>query len=267
MNDKSKSHHVVDIPTARRDMPIINALNSRKHSMYGLLEVDVTIAKQFIENYRSRTGELLSFTGYLAYCLAHAVDENKAVQAYMKGRKRLLIFEEVDIGIMVERRNGEKSILLGHVIRGANHKTYREVHQDIRLAQSRPVPSNGGTPHWLRTALLVPWPLSEWLIALVRLLVNRDPTIFTSKAGTVGISSVGMFGKGRSGWGLAPVMHSLDLIVGSIAWKPAIMDGQIEPRQILNLTVVFDHDVIDGAPATRFVHRLVELIESGVGLD
>ncbi|NTU81392.1 MAG: 2-oxo acid dehydrogenase subunit E2 [Chloroflexales bacterium] len=32
------------------------------------------------------------------------------------------------------------------------------------------------------------------------------------------------------------------------------------------MTVVFDHDVIDGAPAARFTRRLVELIESGYGL-
>ena len=62
-------------------------------------------------------------------------------------------------------------------------------------------------------------------------------------------------------------MHPLDLIVGSTAWKPAIVEGRIEPREILNLTVVFDHDVIDGAPAARFTRRLVELIESGYGLD
>jgi hypothetical protein len=45
------------------------------------------------------------------------------------------------------------------------------------------------------------------------------------------------------------------------------VDGRIEPREILNLTVGFDHDVIDGAPAARFARRLVELIESGYGLD
>jgi pyruvate/2-oxoglutarate dehydrogenase complex dihydrolipoamide acyltransferase (E2) component len=44
------------------------------------------------------------------------------------------------------------------------------------------------------------------------------------------------------------------------------VEGRIEPRQILNLTVVFDHDVIDGAPAARFARRLVELIESAYGL-
>ena len=35
---------------------------------------------------------------------------------------------------------------------------------------------------------------------------------------------------------------------------------------MLSLTVAFDHDVVDGAPAARFVQRLVELIESGYGL-
>jgi pyruvate/2-oxoglutarate dehydrogenase complex dihydrolipoamide acyltransferase (E2) component len=52
-----------------------------------------------------------------------------------------------------------------------------------------------------------------------------------------------------------------------MAWKPAVIEGRVEPREILNLTVLFDHDIVDGAPATRFVKRLVELIESGYGLD
>jgi pyruvate/2-oxoglutarate dehydrogenase complex dihydrolipoamide acyltransferase (E2) component len=52
-----------------------------------------------------------------------------------------------------------------------------------------------------------------------------------------------------------------------MAWKPAVIEGRVEPREILNLTVLFDHDSVDGAPATRFVKRLVELIESGYGLD
>ena len=38
-------------------------------------------------------------------------------------------------------------------------------------------------------------------------------------------------------------------------------------RENLNQMVVFDHDVIDGAPAARFTRRLVELIESGYGLE
>jgi pyruvate/2-oxoglutarate dehydrogenase complex dihydrolipoamide acyltransferase (E2) component len=65
---------------------------------------------------------------------------------------------------------------------------------------------------------------------------------------------------------LVPPVQTLGLVVGGIARKPAVVEDRIEPREILNLTVAFDHDVVDGAPAARFVRRLVELIESGYGL-
>jgi hypothetical protein len=35
------------------------------------------------------------YTGYLAFCLARAVDENKLVQAYLKGSKQLVVFDAV----------------------------------------------------------------------------------------------------------------------------------------------------------------------------
>ena len=121
-------------------------------------------------------------------------------------------------------------------------------------------------PSWFRSAMLLPWPLSALFQAALRMAVRRDPNISVVMSGTVGISAVGMFGKGEGGWGLSPAIHPLDLVVGSTARKTAVVDGRIEPRQILNLPVVFDHDVIDGAPAARFSRRLVELIESGYGL-
>ena len=267
MDKKIDSFHVIDLPAERRDMPSFNELNARKYFMYALLEVDVTHARQFIEAHKAQTGESLSFTGYLAFCMAQAVDEHKAVQAYLKGRRQLVIFDNVDVGIMVEQKTGEKQTLMGYVIKAANHKTFREIHKEIRAIQSKPVTSRTGREAWLRSLMALPWPLSWLFNNLLFTLVRRDPTIFTSMAGTVGISAVGMFGKGQGGWGLVPVIHGLGLIVGGIAWKPAVVAGKIEPRQILNLTVAFDHDVIDGAPATRFTRRLVELIESGYGLN
>ena len=114
--------------------------------------------------------------------------------------------------------------------------------------------------------MLLPWPLSRLVKALLGVVVRRDPAILASMAGTVAVTSVGMFGGGHSGWGLTPTGSSLGLVVGGTAWKPAIVEGRVEPREILNLTVMFDHDVIDGAPATRFTRRLVELIESAYGL-
>jgi pyruvate/2-oxoglutarate dehydrogenase complex dihydrolipoamide acyltransferase (E2) component len=122
-------------------------------------------------------------------------------------------------------------------------------------------------PGWFRFAMLLPRPLSKLFKGLLGMANRHNPMISVSINGTVGITSVGMFGKEHSGWGIYSTLHSLDLVVGSIAWKPAVVEGRIEPREILNLTVVFDHEVIDGAPAARFARRFVELIESGYGLD
>ncbi len=267
MTNQIRPYHVVDLPPARRVMINMLELSEMKHSMYGLLEVDVTVARHFIAEHKARTGETLSFTGFLTLCLARAVDEDKTVQAYLKGRKQLVLFDDVDVGLMIEGKMGDKRALMGYVVRGANHKTYREIHQEIRSVQSKPVPPNRGMPNWFRSAMLLPRPLSGWVNALIRMVMRRDPVIPASMGGTVGISSVGMFGEGHSGWGIFPITQVLGLVVGSIAWKPAVVEGRIKPREILNLTVSFDHDVLDGAPAARFTRRLVELIESGYGLD
>lgn len=242
-------------------------LAAQKHCMYGLLEVDVTDARRLIEEHKARTGETLSFTGFLVFCLARAVDEDKAVQAYLKGRKQLVMFDDVNVGLMVEQKAEEKRALMGYVIRGANRKTYLEIHREIRTVQARPAPPDRGMPTWFRSAMLLPWPLSGLFKALLVAATRRDPTILTSLAGTVGVTAVGMYGEGEGGWGLSPLSQSLGLLVGSIAWKPAVVEGRIEPREILNLTVMFDHEIVDGAPAARFTRRLVELIESACGLD
>jgi pyruvate/2-oxoglutarate dehydrogenase complex dihydrolipoamide acyltransferase (E2) component len=266
MNEKTGSYHVVELTPGRRIFINMLDLPGPKHSMYGLLEVDVTLSRQFIAEHKRRSGESLSFTGFLVLCLARAVDENKEVQAYLKGRKQLILFDNVDVGIMVEHKGGDKRALMGHVIRGANLKTYRQIHDEIRSVQSAPLPPNRGLPTWLRTAMLLPWPLSALFKAFIRMAGRRDPTIVTSMGGTVSITAVGLFGEGYSGWGIYPATEVLGLVVGSIALKPAVVEGRIEPRELLNLTVIFDHNVINGAPAARFVHRLVDLIESGYGL-
>lgn len=267
MNLKTGPYQVIELPPGRRLWVNTLDLSWTPHTIYGLLEVDVTNARKIIANHKELTGETLSFTGFLTLCLARAVDEDKSIQTYRKGDKQLILFDDVNVGLMIERKVGEKAGLMGHVIQGANRKSFREIHDEIRRVQSEPVPPGRGMPNWFRSIMLWSWPLSKLVIALLRINARRDPTIAISMGGTVSITSVGMFGGGHSGWGLSPTLNSLGLVVGSISWKPAVVDGRIEPREILNLTVTFNHDIVDGGPATRFVRRLVELIESGYGLN
>jgi pyruvate/2-oxoglutarate dehydrogenase complex dihydrolipoamide acyltransferase (E2) component len=41
---------------------------------------------------------------------------------------------------------------------------------------------------------------------------------------------------------------------------------RVELREVLSLTISLDHDLIDGAPAARFVSHFKEIIESGAVL-
>ena len=267
MDTKTIPYHVVELPAGRRAWLNALDLSGPTHWIYGLLEVDVTVVQKYINEHKARTGEALSFTGFLVYCLARAVDENREVQAYLKGRNQIVMFDDVNVGLMIEHKDGEKKALMGHCIQGAQRKTYQEIHQEIRSVQSAPVPADRGMPTWFRSAMLLPWPLSRLVKVWMAIATRRNPAIRVSASGTVFVTAVGMFGKGHSGWGIAATPHSLGLVVGSMAWKPVVVEGRIEPREVLNLTVLFDHEVVDGAPATRFVRRLIELIESGSGMD
>ena len=44
-------------------------------------------------------------------------------------------------------------------------------------------------------------------------------------------------------------------------------EGDLEAHEHLCLTLSFDHDIVDGAPAARFAQHLKELLESGYGLE
>jgi pyruvate dehydrogenase E2 component (dihydrolipoamide acetyltransferase) len=50
--------------------------------------------------------------------------------------------------------------------------------------------------------------------------------------------------------------------VGRIQSKPVVYDGQVVVRQMMTLSLVFDHRLVDGAPAARFLQRIKQLIEN-----
>ena len=76
-----------------------------------------------------------------------------------------------------------------------------------------------------------------------------------------------MFARG-GGWGFGILpFHTLGIAIGGIAERPGVVDGRIEIREYLDLTISLDHDIVDGAPAARFTRQLCELIESGYGLE
>ena len=261
MKEQHAACQVVPYPKMRRLEAIAYHSVLHKPMIHGLFEVDVTRARAFLREYKAITGESLSFTAFLIACLAKAVDEHKAVQAYRKGSKRLILFEDVDVYTPIERNVAGQKQIMPAIIRAANRKTLREIHQEIRAAQVQDVAQaweGFKAIHWPWLVLLPAFRVMVWM-------AERSPQVWKKYRGTVGITTVGMFGKG-AGWGIPLPSHSLWITVGGIGEKPGVVDGSIVIREYLSLTISFDHEMIDGAPAARFTGQLKDLIESGYGL-
>ena len=77
----------------------------------------MTRARAFLREYKAKTGESLSFTAFLIACLAKAVEEHKAVQAYRKGSKLLILFKDVDVYTPIERNVAGQKQLMPYIIR------------------------------------------------------------------------------------------------------------------------------------------------------
>lgn len=246
-------------PTRQATVEILTA-TQRKHVIHGLVEVDVTQPRRLIQKRASHTGEKLSFTGYIVACLAKAVETDLNVHALRDWRNRLILFHEVDVATTIEREQEGQKVVIPLIIRAANQKTVPEIHQEIRAAQAASI-------NQADTFRLMQWYLR--LPRLVRrfffLVLGRSPHLMKKYGGTVMVTAVGMFGDG-GGWGIPLIGHPLTITLGGIAQKPALIEGSLETREHLCLTISFDHDLIDGAPATRFSKCFKQLIESGYGL-
>jgi hypothetical protein len=262
MKQQHAGYQVLPYPNLRRLEAISYRSVQHKSMMHGLIEVDVTRARAFLREYKAITGESLSFTAFLIACLAKAVEEHKAVQAYRKGSKRLILFEDVDVLTDIERDVAGQKYIIPTIIRTANRKTVRELHDEIRAAQRAEV------NNVLKRVpfLFLPAVLFRPFLWAFGWIGRRRPWLWKETMGTVEISAVGMFGNG-AGWGIPPApATTLMLTVGGIGEKPVVVDGHAAVREYLSLTISFDHDIVDGAPAARFTRRLKKLIESGYGL-
>lgn len=247
-------------PTRQATLDLLAAA-SRKHMIHGLIEVDVTLARRKLAAIKEQSGASISFTGYVIYCCAQAVGQNKHMQAYRDWRNRLVLFDQVDVSTTVEREVKGRKRVIPTIIRGANQKTVHQIHNQIRLAQQER-PQKAQVFNMIRLYLLIP----AFIRRLFFRVLDRAPGLMKRNAGTIMVTSIGMFGRG-AGWGVPVASHTLNVTVGSIVNRPRIIDRRLEDREHLCLTLSFDHDIIDGAPAARFIQRFKELLERGVGLD
>jgi pyruvate/2-oxoglutarate dehydrogenase complex dihydrolipoamide acyltransferase (E2) component len=263
-------YEIKEFPSSRQATFDAGHVGLRKHHMKALIELDVTYARESIKNYRNQKKEKLSFTAWILKCISQAISENKSVHGIRKGKNKLVIFDDVDISIVVEKEIKGEKVPLPLVIRKVNEKTLTDIHYEIKSAKEQEVISEkdyilGENQYKWAMKLYVSLPQFLRLMIWKRFILKK-PFLMKKMSGTIVVTSVGMVGNVR-GWVIPVSLLPMCFALGSIVKKPGVFKGQIEIREYLYMTILIDHDVIDGAPAARFVSRLTELIESGYGLN
>jgi pyruvate/2-oxoglutarate dehydrogenase complex dihydrolipoamide acyltransferase (E2) component len=260
---RKPKHQIVRFPASRIGTIDLGRIGLSKHHVAGLLEVDVTAAREQLRRQR-REGKSVSFFAWAVKSIATVLAENRYAHALRGGDRRLVLFEDVDLSVMVERTVQGSRVPLAMVIRKANEKTAEVIDGEIHQAQTREIHDEGDyvlserSPSRLAMRLFYALPQGLRVLLMKRLLASP----FRSKdmMGTAIVTSVGAGGR-LAGWVIPRAMHNLCFALGSVVRKPWVVGGEVAVRDILHLTVLFDHDAVDGAPAMRFVSRLVDRLQ------
>jgi pyruvate/2-oxoglutarate dehydrogenase complex dihydrolipoamide acyltransferase (E2) component len=234
------------------------AVGNEQNTIHSITEVDITEPRRLIREHRQLTGEKLSLTAFVVACLARAVAENPNMNSFRKGRN-LILLDDVTISVLVEREIAGENIPEPIGIRAAQTKTYRQIHEEIRSAQNKREGGLGALSGatWIRF-------IPGFLLRMFVRAASRS-VYMAKRFGKVGVTAVGMFGSGAL-WFIPLSGATVVVTVGGIVERPAFIEGRLEEREFLCLTVSFNHDIVDGAPAARFVKRLEGLIKSGEAL-
>src|SRR4051812_50003933 len=241
---RARGRDVRPFPPARRAVTAAVRAGRRIVPMHGLLDVDVTAARRLLADHVPP----LSMTAFLIAGVARAAAAHPEVHAYRDWRGRLVRHRHVDVQTLVEVPTEQGPFGLVHVARDADVRGVSELSTELQAVKADPSSTASGR-------------------ALERLapLAGRVPGLFPAMyavmgrsvrahelAGTVQVTAVGMFA-GGGGFALAPpTLASLLVVVGGLSRRPRVIGDQIAVRDVLDLTVTVDHNVVDGAPATRF---------------
>ena len=210
-----------------------------------------------------RSGRKVSFNGWIIRAISKAIELHPEAAAYLCSRKKLVTFRNINVSIIVEKEVDGKKVPIPLIIEKANEKSTEEITREIEVAKDKALTKNdivlNDKPKFYeRLYYRLPGTFRRtfWRILL------QNPEIAYKKMGNVVVTSPGMMGTIK-GWFIHKTVHPLSFGIGSVLKKPVVIGDEVKVREILNMTVLIDHDVIDGAPMVRFLNDLTRFIESG----
>lgn len=103
--------------------------------------------------------------------------------------------------------------------------------------------------------------LAETLVSVAERARAAKFAIEDLRGGTFSISNLGAVGGTYS----TPVINHPEvaiLLLGRSRWLPAVREGRVEPRYFLPLSLSYDHRLVDGAAASRFLNEVIDLLQA-----
>ena len=195
-------------------------------------EVDMTDAFKMrldlIPTVEAKAGVRLSFTHLLIKAVAVALEEFPYLNAVYEG-ENIKLLKDINIGIAVGLEDG----LIVPVLKRANEKGL------IQIASK-----------------------ADNLVARAREKRLREDEFI---GGTFTISNLGNFDVDSFTAIINPPETAI-LSVGRIKEKPAAINGRIEIRSMMTITLSADHRVTDGVTAAKFLQRVKALLEAPYNL-
>ncbi|MBK8882734.1 MAG: 2-oxo acid dehydrogenase subunit E2 [Bacteroidales bacterium] len=240
----------------------IFSLGLLKHHVIALLEFDVTQSRKKLQDLRKQ-GINVSFNAWIIKVISSVLQKHPEASAYLYNKRKLIIFDDINISVLVEKKINGKRVPIPVVIEKTNGKSALEITSEIENAKNQQLTNsdiviNKQTSFSERLYYHMPGFLRRFFWKLML----GNPKIAYKKMGNAIVTSVGMIGI-INGWFIHKSIHPVSFGIGSIIKKPIVIDNEIKIREILHMTILVDHDLIDGAPMVRLLNELTRLIETG----
>ncbi|RLB33549.1 MAG: 2-oxo acid dehydrogenase subunit E2 [Deltaproteobacteria bacterium] len=187
--------------------------------------------RQSLVEKEAELGVRISYTDIMVYALARALKKNPIINSSIVG-DAVKLWEDIHIGVAVSLQWEEYDAgLIVVVVKHADRKSLVEISRAIKDLKTK---------------------AREGRIGLDEVT-----------GGTFTLSNVGVFGQGYTF--STPVINqpeSAILGIGGILDRPVVVEGEIVVRKIMNFNLTFDHRVINGGPAGKFLNDLGELVSN-----
>lgn len=244
----------------------ISEIGKRKHHLVALIEVDVTKGLEKIDAFNAVNINKISFTAWLINVISCTIKGHETASSYLISKSNLIIFEDINVSIMVEKDSNGQRVPIPLVIEKANEQSVESIFRQIEKAKKESLTLKD-VVLMKRTSRVqkLYYMLPGFMRRYIWKYVLRHPKIAYKNMGNVAFTSIGMMGN-VNGWFIPISIHPICVGISSRIKKPIVIDDRIEIREMLNMTILLDHDVIDGAPMARFVADLTSNMEIGLQL-